>query len=141
MIGAACRPEDRDDIDIAIAVCKLLQGEAQAAESLLGFGPQATKAPDPDIQIFLLVSLFCRLGLQPATAGPFQQSLVYAMDLRSLMPTACSLAVGQALSGSSCRVSAETWRICCQGCAPCATSGCQMSCSSASGACLRAALT
>ena len=52
----ACRPEDRDDIHIAMAVCKLLLGEVQAAEALLGFGPHAAKAPSPDIQRFLLVS-------------------------------------------------------------------------------------
>ena len=63
--AAACRPEDRDDIDIAIAVCKLLQGEAQAAEALLGFGPSATKAPDPDIQIFLLVSPLVSFVVEP----------------------------------------------------------------------------
>ena len=51
------RPEDAADIDIAIAVCKLLQGEVQAAESLLGFGPDAAGPPDPDIQIYMLVRL------------------------------------------------------------------------------------
>ena len=94
---AVCRPEDAADINIAIAVCKLLQGEVQAAEALLGFGPQAAGPPDPDIAIFMLV----RLPHLPGSRAALKSTQLRNVALPSHNVQQCSIAAALGLEPSS----------------------------------------
>ena len=67
LLDAICRQEGDREVTVEVAVCKLLLGDTDAAEAVLGLGPEAKTAPDPDILTFVQVlSLAALYALHPA---------------------------------------------------------------------------
>lgn len=55
MPDVVCRQEGDREVTVEVAVCKLLLGDTDTAEAVLGLGPEAQIAPDPDILAFVQV--------------------------------------------------------------------------------------